>query len=273
MTNMDDAFSNMAAIKFENILNQIRSSSLNFQMSVTPFTAVIHLKKSITKDKSGNFLHQSTFVNRTNGDLEVDELRTKNLALEQEIANLKSSCSKASKSLAEIERKLEILNRQHENVNMEIYDDEDEEESYDKDTHVNEKNCDEDEDESEDINEDSKSDNEEDYDEEEDEDDEKNENEDNNEKNEEKKEVNEDDKNGNEEENKLPNETTDSGVDLYDSMVPTPGITYWPDENFRCNFCPRVFMYKWEYNGHRLREHNICKNCKRFIEPKGQHIC
>ena len=54
MANMDDAFSNMAAIKFENILNQIRSSSLNFQMSVTPFTAVIHLKKSITKDKSGN---------------------------------------------------------------------------------------------------------------------------------------------------------------------------------------------------------------------------
>ena len=62
MTNMDVAFSNMAAIKFEDILNQIRSSSLNFRMNVTPFTAVIHLKKTITKDKSGNFLHQSTFV-------------------------------------------------------------------------------------------------------------------------------------------------------------------------------------------------------------------
>ena len=128
MTNMDVAFSNMAAIKFENILNQIRSSSLNFQMSVTPFTAVIHLKKSITKDKSGNFLNQNTFVNRTTNDIEVDEIMAKNLALEQEIADLKRACLKASNSITEIERTLELIN-QHGNVNDENYskDDEDNE--------------------------------------------------------------------------------------------------------------------------------------------------
>ena len=115
MTNMDVAFANMAAKKFEDILNQIRSSSLNFRIKVTPFTAVIHLKKSITKDKSGNFLQQSTFVNGTNNDNEVAELMTKNLALEQEISDLKISCLKTSESLAEIEKKLELLNRPHEN--------------------------------------------------------------------------------------------------------------------------------------------------------------
>ena len=124
---MDDAFSNMAAIKFENILNQIRSSSLNFRMNVTPFTAVIHLKKTITTDKSGNFLHQNTFVNRTNNVNEADELMAKNLALEKEITDLKRSCLKASESITEIERNLELLNRQHGNVNDENYSEDEEE--------------------------------------------------------------------------------------------------------------------------------------------------
>ena len=127
MMNMDVAFSNMAAIKFEDILNQIRSSSLNFRMNVTPFTAVIHLKKTITKDKSGNFLHQNTFVNRTKNVKEADELMAKNLALEKEIADLKRSCLKASESITEIERNLELLNRQHGNVNDENYSEDEEE--------------------------------------------------------------------------------------------------------------------------------------------------
>ena len=124
---MDVAFANMAAIKFEDILNQIRSSSLNFRMNVTPFTAVIHLKKTITKDKSGNFLHQNTFVNRTKNVKEADELMAKNLALEKEIADLKRSCLKASESITEIERNLELLNRQHGNVNDENYSEDEEE--------------------------------------------------------------------------------------------------------------------------------------------------
>ena len=270
---MDVAFANMAAIKFEDILNQIRSSSLNFRMNVTPFTAVIHLKKTITKDKSGNFLHQNTFVNRTNNVKEADELMAKNLALEKEIADLKRSCLKASESITEIERNLEILNRQHGNVNMENCN-EDEDENYDRNTDVNEENYDEDKGESENMNEDGEDydDEDEDDDEDGDEDDNKNENEDYNE-NEEEKEENED-KNGNEEEN----ETADSGINLNDSLVRTPRPQDLPVETFydsqgKCNFCPRVFMHKWEYNGHRLREHNICKNCKRFIEPKGQHRC
>ena len=141
MTNMDVAFSNMAAIKFEDILNQIRSSSLNFRMNVTPFTAVIHLKKTITKDKSGNFLHQNTFVNRTNNVKEADELMAKNLALEKEIADLKRSCLKASESITEIERNLELIKRQHGNVNDENYsEDENKDRNEDENFDVDEEN-------------------------------------------------------------------------------------------------------------------------------------
>ena len=116
--NMDLVFSNMAAEKFDDILHQIRSSSLNFQMKVTPFTAVIYLKKSITKDKSGNFLQQSLSVNRTNKDLDL--LVSKNLELEKEISSLRISFLEASERIAEVEKNIEILNGLHKNENKSI---------------------------------------------------------------------------------------------------------------------------------------------------------
>ena len=70
MASQEEAFSNMAAAKFDYILNQIKDSSLNFQMKVSPFTAVIRLSKSITKDKFGNYLQQNVSVNRKNKDME-----------------------------------------------------------------------------------------------------------------------------------------------------------------------------------------------------------
>ena len=45
---------------YENILNQIQMSSLNFKLELSPFSAVISLKKSFIRDKSGNTLHSSS---------------------------------------------------------------------------------------------------------------------------------------------------------------------------------------------------------------------
>ena len=115
MISQEAAFSNMAAAKFDDILNQIRGSSLNFQMKVSPFTAVIYLSKSITKDKFGNYLQQNVSVNRKNKDL--DDLVSKNLELEEEIATLRRSYLETSESLAKIERKLDELSRHRENEN------------------------------------------------------------------------------------------------------------------------------------------------------------
>ena len=46
----------LASTMFYKILDQIKSSNLNFQLSLSPFSAQISLKKSLVKDRSGSFL-------------------------------------------------------------------------------------------------------------------------------------------------------------------------------------------------------------------------
>ena len=45
-----------ASIAFNKILQQVQSSSLNFHLQLSPFSAVISLKKSLVKDKAGCYL-------------------------------------------------------------------------------------------------------------------------------------------------------------------------------------------------------------------------
>ena len=44
----------LAKQRFGDILEQVQTSCLNFQLQVSPFSAVISIKKSFIKDKSGN---------------------------------------------------------------------------------------------------------------------------------------------------------------------------------------------------------------------------
>ena len=46
----------LASTMFYKILDQIKSSNLNFQLSLSPFSAQISWKKSLVKDRSGSFL-------------------------------------------------------------------------------------------------------------------------------------------------------------------------------------------------------------------------
>ena len=46
----------IATEKFNNILDQIQSSQLNFHLQISPYSAVISLKKSLMRDKSGNVI-------------------------------------------------------------------------------------------------------------------------------------------------------------------------------------------------------------------------
>ena len=87
---MEMVFSNMADVIYDDILNQVRNSGLNFQIKVSPFSAAIYLKKSIVKDRSGNFLLPkppkiSTIKN-------YDNLVSKNEELERELQTLRRSC-------------------------------------------------------------------------------------------------------------------------------------------------------------------------------------
>ena len=46
----------LAAKTFNEVLDGIQKSNLNFQLHVSPFTAKISLKKSLVKDRTGSFL-------------------------------------------------------------------------------------------------------------------------------------------------------------------------------------------------------------------------
>ena len=50
----------LATEAFRQILDNIQSSNLNFQLQVSPFSAQISLKKSLVKDRAGNILHPPT---------------------------------------------------------------------------------------------------------------------------------------------------------------------------------------------------------------------
>ena len=45
----------LAKQSFDHILEQVQNSCLNFQIQVSPFSAVVSIKKSLIKNKSGKF--------------------------------------------------------------------------------------------------------------------------------------------------------------------------------------------------------------------------
>ena len=76
----------LAKLKFDQILEQVQSSCLNFQLQLSPFSAVISIKKSFIRDKSGSVIvppqHCDSIEN-------VKELVNKNEKLESDIKQLK----------------------------------------------------------------------------------------------------------------------------------------------------------------------------------------
>ena len=44
----------MASMKFNRILQEVQASHLNFQFQLSPFSAVISIKKSFVKEKDGS---------------------------------------------------------------------------------------------------------------------------------------------------------------------------------------------------------------------------
>ena len=59
---------------FNSILKQVQDSNLNFQLKVSPFSAVISLKKSFIKDKHGNVQLPSSVQEKSvdNSQLQID---------------------------------------------------------------------------------------------------------------------------------------------------------------------------------------------------------
>ena len=66
---------------FNDILNTVQSSNLNFCLQISPFAANISLKKSFLKDKSGNVLIPDQAYPATSFDKNIAALVSKNLIL------------------------------------------------------------------------------------------------------------------------------------------------------------------------------------------------
>ena len=94
----------LASQTFDNILEEIQNSCLNFQLQISPFSAMISLKKSYIKDRSGNPLLPTKQLNnksRSSKDY-IEALVAKNYELETKLnclqidhKNLVDECSEA----------------------------------------------------------------------------------------------------------------------------------------------------------------------------------
>ena len=99
----------IACKKFNEILNQIQHSGLNFQLQLSPFGAFISLKKSLVKDKKGNSIippssSSSIISGSFNDDEDMAALKSKILLLENKLEKLQNdyACGKDDSTAANI---------------------------------------------------------------------------------------------------------------------------------------------------------------------------
>ena len=101
----------LASNVFEAIIDKIRYSNLNFQIQMSPFSAIVSLKKSFITNKSGIPLLPSDMlavnglpINKPEADLAV--LTAKNLQLEKDYARAVSECNRAHERIESLELEL-----------------------------------------------------------------------------------------------------------------------------------------------------------------------
>ena len=80
---IDSESTMLAATSFNHILHQIQSSCLNYHIKITPFSAIISIKKSVVKDWEGQPINLGDLpnvdaaINEHKLRQEIDELKTK----------------------------------------------------------------------------------------------------------------------------------------------------------------------------------------------------
>lgn len=98
----------LASTAFENVINQIRTSNLNFQLQMSPFSACISLKRSLVKEKSGAFrLPPAPESLSPSTESEIAKLVRKNLQLENKLVEISENYARAVDECHEVTLKLE----------------------------------------------------------------------------------------------------------------------------------------------------------------------
>ena len=98
----------LASNAFENIIDKIRYSNLNFQIQMSPFSAYISLKRSLIKEKSGALRLPPTPESPTpNSESVVAALVNKNLQLESKLVEVHADYDRAVDDCLKVTVKLE----------------------------------------------------------------------------------------------------------------------------------------------------------------------
>ena len=105
--NSDNTFNSamLASRSFENILQMIKTSNLNYFIQLSPFAAQISLKKSLVRDKSGVPLAQPSQTSFDCTSDDVTDLLIKNHALENKLASLQKDYEAAQTIIKEYEER------------------------------------------------------------------------------------------------------------------------------------------------------------------------
>ena len=108
----------LASKAFDHLLQQVQTSSLNYQIQISPFSAIISLKKSLIKDKAGVPLLSliSDFASSFDHD-RTEKLLTLNAKLEEEVFHLQKKykeslkeCDIAQQAAQALDKELKLKN-------------------------------------------------------------------------------------------------------------------------------------------------------------------
>merc|ERR1712240_90426 len=104
----------LATQAFNSILKHVQTSCLNFQVQISPFSAVISIKKSLVKDKFGNVLLPPPPIPcHTSSSESIDALRDKNIQLEKDLTCLTKKYEDAVNDCVDAHRVLKSMEKQN----------------------------------------------------------------------------------------------------------------------------------------------------------------
>ena len=118
----------MAATKaFDKILDDVKSSNLNFCLQLSPFSATISLKKTLVKDKAGLFLYPpvanaSDLPKQNLNSIKVEQLEDIIDDLKLRLAESTADCEQAHEKITELENKLKIKQENLETKDSDLTD-------------------------------------------------------------------------------------------------------------------------------------------------------
>ena len=104
MINSDIYLEMLATTSFDHVINEIQRSGLNFQLQISPFSALISVKKSLIKDVSGKPLLPSKIKPDRSvvTSEQIEALVSKNIELEKELTLLRIKYEEVAKYAADV---------------------------------------------------------------------------------------------------------------------------------------------------------------------------